>query len=713
MSVSIFLLWLVSIAFLVHSAPDQPPGNLISCGASDKQTIPDTGITYFPDEGFINVGNKSVLKDKNLLPILTTLRYFPDAEARKYCYTFIATKGGKYLVRTIYYYGGFDGGNEPPVFDQIIGGTKWSVVNTTEDYANRQSSYYEIIVAATGKTLSVCLARNNNTASSPFISAIEVIPLDDSLYSTEKDFFSKYALVTVARSAFGSEDSISFPDDPQYRLWQPFKDNNIVVTSQSGVNTADFWDKPPAKAFETAITTDPGGKKLEVQWPPMALPSTKYRISLYFQDDRKPSTNSWRVFSVSVNGQNFYSNLNVTTSGVTVFSAQWPLSGQTQITLTPDDKSSDAPLINAGEVYQIIPLGGRTLTRDVVAMEELANSLENPPPDWVGDPCLPPENSWTGVDCDMSKDAMARVTSLWLGGNNISGSIPELHSMGQLETLHLENNSLTGPIPQSLGKLHSLREVFLQNNNLDGQIPKELLDKQGINLHQNKQGTLQNLPFSSVTNLYSPKSFHFSLHPLTPTFGFLLTRMLPPNPSLFQAKVSPFLPLIPRTSVRCFATGDIPAGPIFPKWFHFPTTTTTTSDISGGGVRIGQDNFEAPGGSSIKVKKWSRDRESYLTNDDEPLPLPMTYPDSSPVTPEEIEKRLQCDPEVEDCREVVYEWTGECRSCQGTGLVSYYNKKGKEIICKCIPCLGIGYVQKITARKDIEVMKELDNGKPP
>ncbi|XP_010519324.1 PREDICTED: protein disulfide-isomerase SCO2 [Tarenaya hassleriana] len=96
-----------------------------------------------------------------------------------------------------------------------------------------------------------------------------------------------------------------------------------------------------------------------------------------------------------------------------------------------------------------------------------------------------------------------------------------------------------------------------------------------------------------------------------------------------------------------------------------------------------------------------------------PLPLPMTYPDSSPVSPEEIDRRLQCDPQVEDCREVVYEWTGKCRSCQGSGFVSYYNKRGKETICKCIPCLGIGYVQKITARKDIEVMEDLDNGKPP
>ncbi|XP_021299534.1 protein disulfide-isomerase SCO2 isoform X2 [Herrania umbratica] len=188
--------------------------------------------------------------------------------------------------------------------------------------------------------------------------------------------------------------------------------------------------------------------------------------------------------------------------------------------------------------------------------------------------------------------------------------------------------------------------------------------------------------------------------------------MFPPNPSLFHAKPSPLPPFPSRTSVRCSATGEIPAGPIFPKWFHFPTTTTAGSDIFGGGVRIGQDNLEAPAGSSIKVKKWSRNRESYLSNDDDPLPLPMTYPDTSPVTPEEIDKRLQCDPKIQNCKEVVYEWTGECRSCQGTGLVSYYNKRGKEIICKCIPCLGIGYVQKITARKDIEVMEDLDNGKP-
>ncbi|KAL3326246.1 hypothetical protein AABB24_037106 [Solanum stoloniferum] len=112
-------------------------------------------------------------------------------------------------------------------------------------------------------------------------------------------------------------------------------------------------------------------------------------------------------------------------------------------------------------------------------------------------------------------------------------------------------------------------------------------------------------------------------------------------------------------------------------------------------------------------KPWSRNRESYLSDDSEPLPLPMTYPNTSPVSPDEIDRRLRCNPQIQDCKEVVYEWTGKCRCCQGTGFVSYYNKRGKETICKCIPCLGIGYVQKITARKDIDVMEDLDNEKPP
>jgi hypothetical protein len=43
---------------------------------------------------------------------------------------------------------------------------------------------------------------------------------------------------------------------------------------------------------------------------------------------------------------------------------------------------------------------------------------------------------------------------LWLNNNQLSGSIPqELGQLASLESLALENNQLSGSIPQELGQL--------------------------------------------------------------------------------------------------------------------------------------------------------------------------------------------------------------------------------------------------------------------
>ncbi|MCO5604974.1 hypothetical protein L7F22_059149 [Adiantum nelumboides] len=89
-----------------------------------------------------------------------------------------------------------------------------------------------------------------------------------------------------------------------------------------------------------------------------------------------------------------------------------------------------------------------------------------------------------------------------------------------------------------------------------------------------------------------------------------------------------------------------------------------------------------------KNGRWHKDNETALSQD-EPLPLPMVYPDSSP-NPQEVEDMKNCDPEKKDCKDVLYQWIGKCSRCQGTGEVSFFRKKGREIICKCIPCMGLG-----------------------
>ncbi|KAL3843921.1 hypothetical protein ACJIZ3_001324 [Penstemon smallii] len=506
MSASIFLLWLVSIPFtLIHANP-QPKGGgyLLNCGSnSDAEEGP---LKYVPDDMYISTGNKTSLNRNDILPILQTLRFFPNAEARKYCYSIPVIKGGKYLVKTMYFYGGFDGGDHPPVFDQIIDGTKWSIVNTTEDYASGGTSYYEAIIMAQNKFLSVCLARNQHTSagSNPFISALEVHHLHDSLYNFTN--WQHDLLVTVARNSFGTSengDIISFPDDNYNRYWHTFTDENPSVSSHSSVEPSTFWNIPPKKALSSALTTS-RGKTLTLNWPPFSLPSGRYYIALYFQDNRNPSPYSWRVFDIQINGEKFYRNVNVTTNGVSVFGTEWPLTGSTKISLIPRNYALVGPLINAGELLQILSLGGRTVTRDVAALEELRKELVNIPQDWSGDPCLPIENSWTGVSCSKQDpfrivslnltgfrlsgslpQRISRLTALkqlLLGGNKLSGGIPDLSALKSLETLHLQNNQLEGSIPDSLAELPNLREVFLQNNNLNGSIPESLANKNGINI---------------------------------------------------------------------------------------------------------------------------------------------------------------------------------------------------------------------------------------
>lgn len=116
-------------------------------------------------------------------------------------------------------------------------------------------------------------------------------------------------------------------------------------------------------AFLSALTTS-RGKTLTLKWPPYSLSNGRYYIALYFQDNRFPSPFSWRVFDIHVNGQIFYQDLNVTDDGENVFGTEWPLNGQTEISLVPKNGIPVGPLINAGEVLQIFPVGGRTVTRD-------------------------------------------------------------------------------------------------------------------------------------------------------------------------------------------------------------------------------------------------------------------------------------------------------------------------------------------------------------
>lgn len=103
---------------------------------------------------------------------------------------------------------------------------------------------------------------------------------------------------------------------------------------------------------------------LELQWPMGLLQNASYYIALYFANDHDSVGGGSRIQNITVNGVPYYSNLSVTSDGVVVFTSKWPLIGLTKINLVPTGGSTLGPLINAGEAFQVLPLGRRTHTRD-------------------------------------------------------------------------------------------------------------------------------------------------------------------------------------------------------------------------------------------------------------------------------------------------------------------------------------------------------------
>lgn len=192
------LLSLLSLSLFQNSGATLS-GTFIDCGALVGSTI--DGIRWLPDTDYVGSGTPKNITTNVTVETLSTVRSFPNELNRKFCYEVPVFRGARYMVRTTYYYGGVNGYNSPPVFDQMVDGTFWGVVNTTADYEQGLSSYYEGVFLAQGKTMSVCIGSNNYTDSDPFISALEFVALEDSVYNATD--FSQHVLSLVSRTSFG------------------------------------------------------------------------------------------------------------------------------------------------------------------------------------------------------------------------------------------------------------------------------------------------------------------------------------------------------------------------------------------------------------------------------------------------------------------------------------------------------------------------------
>ncbi|KAJ0495222.1 putative non-specific serine/threonine protein kinase [Helianthus annuus] len=68
-------------------------------------------------------------------------------------------------------------------------------------------------------------------------------------------------------------------------------------------------------------------------------------------------------------------------------------------------------------------------------------------------------------------ESMIQLTEVWLHGNMFTGTLPNFSGLNELRTFSVRDNSLIGPVPESLTGLQSLKVVNLTNNMFQGPKP--------------------------------------------------------------------------------------------------------------------------------------------------------------------------------------------------------------------------------------------------
>ncbi|XP_027340764.1 probable LRR receptor-like serine/threonine-protein kinase At1g67720 isoform X3 [Abrus precatorius] len=455
-------------------------------------------------------------------------RDFP-IDNKKYCYTLSTEERRRYLVRATFQYGSLDNGDTYPQFQLYLDATKWATVSI---YDASRIYTKEMIVRAPSNSVEVCMCCA--TTGSPFISTLEMRPLNLSMYAT--DYEDNFFLEVAARINFGAptEDAVRYPDDPYDRIWDSdlIRRQNYLVGVAPGterISTTknidiDTREYPPVKVMQSAVVGTKGILSYRLNLEDFPANARAYAYFAEIEDLGKNETRKFKlqqpyipdysnaVVNIAENANGSYtlyepSYMNVTLEFVLSFS----------FVKTPD--STLGPLLNALEISKYVQIKSKTNRQDSIVVNAFrllsAESFQTN----EGDPCVP--TPWEWVNCSTTSppritkimlsrrnvkgeipaelNNMEALTELWLDGNLLTGPLPDMSNLINLKIVHLENNKLTGRLPSYLGSLPSLQALFIQNNSFSGEIPARLVSQKIIFSYDGNPG------------LYRGNTKHFKL----------------------------------------------------------------------------------------------------------------------------------------------------------------------------------------------------------
>ncbi|KAE9621399.1 putative transferase [Lupinus albus] len=450
------LLWVLTILVLIH-AQDQSGFISIDCGIPEGDGYIElkTRLNYISDEKFISSGGNAILLPSELSNIQRPLRHvrsFPKGVRN--CYRIDVKSGTKYLIRANFYYGNYDGLNKVPIFDLYIGVNPWH----TMVFPNASlMTVVEIIHTPSLDFIHLCLV--NKYQGTPFISSIELRPLENSTYDTESG-----SLALNLRYDLGSTSGLRyrFSDDVYDRIWYPFgleQWTQVNSTSLSNYNLYQNDYKPPAIVMSTAATPLDSNAAFEFYWDSYNV-NFQYKLYMHFNEVQKLKPNETRSFNINLNGEFWHGPIVPTYEKTNTTYTVLTLNGNKRydFSLSKTETSTLPPIINAIEIYIVKDLSQpETEQVDVDAITNIKKTY-GVDRNWEGDPCAPIAYIWEGLNC--STDGPPRITHLDLSSSGLTGHIPSyISNLTMLQYLDLSNNNLSGAIPDFLTQMESLKDL--------------------------------------------------------------------------------------------------------------------------------------------------------------------------------------------------------------------------------------------------------------
>nr|AIZ68210.1 leucine-rich repeat receptor-like serine/threonine-protein kinase [Albuca bracteata] len=487
MSSVVTLLWDFPPAAAAAAAKKEPYAIRISCGARDDVRTLPTNTLWYRDFGYTGGRLANATRPSFIEPPLKTLRYFPLSDGPENCYNINNVPNGHYAVRVFFALIADPNLENEPVFDISVEGTL--IYSLMPGWSNSEDqSFVEVLVFIMDRSVSICFHSTGH--GDPSILSIEILQVDANAYNFGPPWGKGTMLRTAKRMSCGYAKP-AFDEDYEGNYWggdrfwlgtppfdqgsaQSISAENIIAKASIAPN---FY---PEKLYQSAIvSTD---RQPELSYQMEVDPNKNYSIWLHFAEiDPRVSKEGQRVFDILLNGDIAFENIDIIHitgqhNAALVLNKTIAVTGRTlEITLRPL-KGSHA-IVSAVEIFEVISAEFRTSPDEVRALQILKNSLGLPLRlGWNGDPCVPQQHPWSGVDCQFDgAGAKWVIDGLGLGDQGLRGFLPnEISKLQHLQSINLSGNNIQGPIPYSLGTVTRLQTLDLSYNQFNGSIPESL-----------------------------------------------------------------------------------------------------------------------------------------------------------------------------------------------------------------------------------------------